>query len=329
MTPIVPSSAVRSKVVSTADRRSSKRVARPRYRETRPQGVAKHQPPPVGRPLGRYTSTDGRLRELVMRPGAADSTLVIDRDAATLCDRRLVAHLASDEPVENIDIVCDRYLADRNRSCRRVEREDLTTAPFEHARAFTGQSAEPAGDPDLDSQVIQLLGSLYRLTLLPLPDSHVLQLRWSRRPAADADADWEPASLRDLVGGLESYEPPLTLTATALAYYADRPDVSLSRMRIEFDRVCASSIVLNRGLREAVLRTMSTRGTSLSEIAHRCGMVKRDHRGHSSGEASWLARRIGLKPEGGCKVVTPWIRSEVLALIARRGLGISPREVEL
>ena len=56
--------------------------------------------------------------------------------------------------------------------------------------------------------------------------------------------------------------------------------------------------------------------------------MKRDACGNESGETSWLARRLGLLPEGGKERPTPWIHSDVLALIARRGLGLSPREVE-
>jgi hypothetical protein len=67
----------------------------------------------------------------------------------------------------------------------------------------------------------------------------------------------------------------------------------------------------------------------MSAIALRCGRVKRDRRGNVSGETSWLTRRIGLAPEGGSSNPTPWVHSDVLALIARRGLGIEPREVEL
>jgi hypothetical protein len=67
----------------------------------------------------------------------------------------------------------------------------------------------------------------------------------------------------------------------------------------------------------------------MSEIAIRCGRIKRDGRGNESGETSWLARRLGLLPEGGHDAPTPWIHSEVLALIARDGIGVSPREVEL
>jgi len=288
----------------------------------------------MGRPLGRYTSTNGRPRELVASPGAGDSVLVIDRDAATLCDRRLVAHLTPDEPSENIAIVCRHYLADdAGRWCRRVEPGDLETVPFANARALTGadegESAGRAGDFDIESEVIEVLGSVYRIARLALPDSSACQLRWSRRAVGDVEAEWAPANLREIVGALESYEPPFTLTATALARHSDDPRVSLTRLRAEFERMCASPIVLNRGLREAVLRTISARGTSVSEIARRCGMVKRDRRGRISGETSWLARRVGLMPEGGESAITPWVHSEVLALIARRGLGVSPREVEL
>jgi hypothetical protein len=49
----------------------------------------------------------------------------------------------------------------------------------------------------------------------------------------------------------------------------------------------------------------------------------------ASARHSWLARRIGQTPEAGAAEPTPWISSDVLALIARDGLGLSPREVEL
>lgn len=68
---------------------------------------------------------------------------------------------------------------------------------------------------------------------------------------------------------------------------------------------------------------------TLSEIALRCGRIKRDRRGNISGETSWLACRIGQLPEGGQQKPGPWIHSDVLALIARDGLCVSPHEVEL
>jgi hypothetical protein len=88
-------------------------------------------------------------------------------------------------------------------------------------------------------------------------------------------------------------------------------------------------VVLNRALREAVLRACASQELSMSEIALRCGVIKRDRQGRRSGETSWLARRVGLMPEGGAKRVTPWIHSDVLATIAREGLQVSPREVEV
>ena len=48
-----------------------------------------------------------------------------------------------------------------------------------------------------------------------------------------------------------------------------------------------------------------------------------------SGETSWLGRRIGVLAEAGASAPTPWVSSEVLALIARRGLNVAPCEVEL
>ena len=120
-----------------------------------------------------------------------------------------------------------------------------------------------------------------------------------------------------------------TLTEQAIAQHEKDHNVSVTRLRSELERLDGSPVVLNRRLREAVLDAVDRGGTSMSEIALRCGVVKRDRRGKVSGETSWLARRIGIMPEGGEKSITPWIHSEVLGSIARKGLRISPREVEL
>jgi hypothetical protein len=87
--------------------------------------------------------------------------------------------------------------------------------------------------------------------------------------------------------------------------------------------------VLNRGLREAALAIVERQALSMSQIAMRCGRVKRDSRGRISGETSWLARRLGIIPSFGESAPTPWVHSDVLGLIAREGLRVSPREVEL
>ena len=132
-----------------------------------------------------------------------------------------------------------------------------------------------------------------------------------------------------MIGAIENYEPALGLTRRALAGYRRDANVSTTVLRAELERLRDSPIVLNRELRRTVLDVVEQRGLSLSEIAIRCGRVKRDPKGNMSGETSWLARRVGVLPESGSGRRTPWIHSDVLALIARNGLGISPREVEL
>jgi hypothetical protein len=250
--------------------------------------------------------------------------LVLDRDAATLCDRRLVAHLAADEPAENATLICRHYLQDTSGHwCRRVRPEDLCGTPF----AVRGRQQRDAADAS-DAQVRDSHGTIYRLGLI-CGERTTAQLRWSRRCGESEDSEWKQVKLRDVVGTLESYEPVRTLTEQALACHGDDPDVLLTRLACEFERLCTSPIVLNRGLREAVLNAIERDATSMSEIALRCGIVKHDRHGNQSGETSWLARRVGLMPEGGAQATTPWIHSDVLAAISRKGLGISPREVEL
>ena len=136
-------------------------------------------------------------------------------------------------------------------------------------------------------------------------------------------------TVRDVVAALESYEPVRTLTSQMVAGHRHDAKVSVSVLRGEIERFLVSRFVLNRGLREAALATAQADGLSMSEIAMRCGHLKQTSRGHVCGDTSWLSRRLGLTPEGGESAPTPWVDSDVLALIARQGLGISPREVEL
>lgn len=135
------------------------------------------------------------------------------------------------------------------------------------------------------------------------------------------------ASLRHLVGSLQAYEPARTITRIALTHSGEH--VSTQRLREELKRLADSPVVLNRALRIEVQHHVKRGEVSMSEIAIRCGRSKRDARGNLSGETSWLARRIGAKPEAGAQKPGPWIHSDVLALIARDGLGVCPHEVEL
>jgi hypothetical protein len=280
--------------------------------------------------LGTYLDWRGSRRELVSRPGARASVLVLDRDAATRRDPRLVAHLAADEPATNAELVARRYLEQATRGryrCRAFTPDDLHTVPFadvlDEALARDGQLPGAPADWPVDR-----FGRRYSIarrdSRLSIPE-----LRWSRHPDGDLHEAYEPLSVRDVIAALEAYEPVRSLSACAIRRHRCDECVSVASLRAELTRVNESPIVLNRGLREAVLAATENGVLSMSEIATRCGRVKRDRTGNESGETSWLARRLGLLPEGGRDRPTSWVHTDVLALIARDGLGLSPREVEL
>jgi hypothetical protein len=274
--------------------------------------------------LSRYTDGQGNEREVLAQPGMAGSVLVLDRDRVTLGDVRLVAHLAADEPAGNAALVCDSYLCDMNAArhrCRLVTSEDLRSEPFADQPETVLHSEPVYTDKPVDRH-----GRRYRLQALHTGMS-IPELRW-RRDHTPVPRAGEPVSVREAIAAVESYEPVRALTVRALALH-DGVDISTAVLRAELARVQHSPIVLNRRLREVVLESVARGELSMSEIAVRCGRVKRDRKGNESGETSWLARRLGLVPEGGQQTPTPWIHSDVLALIARSGLGISPREVEL
>ncbi|MHB8243128.1 MAG: hypothetical protein ACYDHN_14205 [Solirubrobacteraceae bacterium] len=276
------------------------------------------------RRLASYTDHAGQLREVISQQGAAGTMLVLDRDPGAAGDVRLLAHLSADEPPENAALVCSHYLLDtreRGRRCRAMTPEDLCRAPIDDALVSTTSSKR-------EGSLIDAGGSVYVLRRV---DAHtsIPHLRWCRREGTCAEpGPLGPVSLRDVVAALESYEPALALTHSALALHREDPAVSTAVLAAELVRIQESPIVLNRKLREAVLAAMEREQLSMSEIATRCGRVKRDSKGNESGETSWLARRLGLLPDGATHRSTPWIHNEVLALIARRGLGLSPREVE-
>jgi hypothetical protein len=278
--------------------------------------------------LGGYRDTTGRSREVIARRRSDGSLLVMDRDAQTRGDGRLVAHIEADEPVANAALVCALYLRDAHRGrCRRVTVEDVIgkTLPGEGEESpqLVREADVPLRHGITEGDV------LYRLELVRT-DFAARELRWCRRSCRDSFAAAPiPMCLREVIGAIESYEPAFGLTRKALAGYRRDANVSTTVLRCELERLSDSPIVLNRELRRAVLAAVENGGLSLSEIAIRCGRVKRDPKGNTSGETSWLARRVGILPESGSGRRTPWIHSDVLALIARNGLSISPREVEL
>ncbi len=103
--------------------------------------------------LGRYAGPGLRDREIVSVPAAGGSTLVIDRDAITRLDERLVAHLPADEPAVNRHLICAMYLADEEgRHCGRVTAQDRETIPpAVHVSSFAYTDATA---PDLERRPI-------------------------------------------------------------------------------------------------------------------------------------------------------------------------------
>ena len=282
--------------------------------------------------LGTYTDRCGRLHEVVVHDGAGGSRLVVDRDAVTLGDRRLVAHLGNDEPGENAQIVCREYLNDeRGQWCRPVRPEDLGAVPDTYdegkPRCETG-AQRSVGKVSDGEDLVDGWGRIYRLELLGTGRS-MREVRWQELPPRGAEGPARVVSVREVVGALESYEPARSMSRRAVARYEGEAEVSVCLLRGDLERVWASRIVLNRGLREAVVEIAAAQGLSFSEIAMRCGRVKRDAQGNVSGETSWLSRRLGLVADSGKEGPSPWVHSDVLGLIARQGINVAPREVEL
>jgi hypothetical protein len=266
------------------------------------------------RRLERYVSAVGESREIVSLGAAEGSRLIVDRrhDGA---DGRLLAHLAADEPDVNANLVCADYLAGTERACRPLRPRDRQL-PGEGIAVLRSLDAAPPS-----SALVDPAGAHYRLAMTGSP----CELRWQREQAGRVST----VSARYVVAALQDYEPVCELTRAAIRIWRRDRSVSVATLGLELRRLEASPIVLNRRLREAVLRAVRERGLSLSAIAIACGREKRDPRGNGSGETSWLLRRVGLapdRPQGNCN---PWVHSDTLALIARDGLGIAPREVEL
>jgi hypothetical protein len=311
-------------VISTAHRSASRRESELSRRRRRTRS-RRERSSPDQLLLGRYLDRDGHAREVIASAGAGGSTLVVDRDGASGGDPRLVAHLGADEPAGNAALVCSRYLEDAARGhggCRALTAEDRALVPFDERHEL-----DEAGPDTLAAEPVDRRGLAYSLELVPSAMS-IPELRWCRRRPSAAHGR-ESVSVREAIASLESYEPVRALTLRSLSLHDHGGTVSTTVLRAELARVHESPIVLNRRLREVVLATVARQQLSMSEIAIRCGRVKRDRKGNESGETSWLARRVGLLPEGGHDTPTPWIHSDVLALIARHGLGVSPREVEL
>jgi AraC-like DNA-binding protein len=259
---------------------------------------------------------EGGDRREIRCIGLADARrLVVDWSCEARADARLVGELAAEEPSENAPVLARLYLADPTRGrCRRLRRADL--APVQASETDAGET--------LTEPLCDAAGTTYRIDVIRCGKPY-RELRWTR--PATGEPDWQATCLREVISRLQAYEPARSLTLRAIARHEPDERISVCRLRAELQRIDASPIVLNKRLREAVLKRIES-GDSLSEIALRCGRIKRHPGGHVSGETSWLSRRIGVLPEGGRAETTPWVHSDVLALIAREGLDLCPVEVE-
>jgi hypothetical protein len=270
--------------------------------------------------LASYRDEGGLMRELVTVE-LSDATFVIDRVPESHEDARLVGRLGDDEPLENAQLLTSLYLADPARGrCRRVTWEDLQV---EHVDS----SGVQVPGARWDAPLVAGIGVILRVQVVT-SDATRKEIRWTSAAATEGGR-FEPISLRSVVAELQDYQPAVAMTAAAIGAHEQRPGHSTFALRSELRRVIESPIVLNRRLRERVEHAVGELGVSMSEIALRCGRVKRDKRGNESGETSWLARRIGQLPDAGADHPTPWVHTDVLALIARDGLGVSPCEVEV
>lgn len=264
------------------------------------------------RTLLRYVRDD-RTREIVELARDAGCTLVVDREAFGHGDVRLLAELAPDEPAGSAELIARMY-RETPRACRRLDADD---DPGDAALG-TPATADPVDPVDVGRRLDGPDGVCYRIARLPRDPSR--ELRWvARAPGATARA----CTVRDVVGALEAYEPVLAMTEAAIA----DPELKTKKLDVELEALKRSRTVLNRGLREAVVAAVA-RGESYSDIAIRCNRLRRERQKVVSGETSWLKRRVGLSPEAGSSRPTPWVRTDVFALIAREGLGRAPRELE-
>lgn len=254
-----------------------------------------------------FTDAEGRAREvLALDDDESGRVTVYDRSAEGHRGRRLIGVLADDEPRSNAALLAELFAADaaaRSLRCREFDGSPPLACPDRPAAAAPRTLCD--GD-----------GRLW--SLAPVAGASKLpEMRWR-------DDASMVVSVRDVVAAMQSYSPVCDATEAAL----ELDGVSTAVLRAELERVLESPILLNRCLRERVALEVGSARSSMGEIAARCGRTKRDGAGTRSGDTSWLARRVGLLAETRRARPTPWVHTEVLALIARTGLGVSPREVE-
>lgn len=250
--------------------------------------------------VARYLDRRCR-RELVLVVGDGLKRCLIDRASVTGADRRLVGELAPEERSENAVVLARDYLHTTHRAC-------VTYPP----PPCPADAAIPTCLVDAD-------GNTYTIEEAHRAE-HGTDLRWVRTSPLGVR---HPVTLHEVVGAMEDYEPALAMTEGALAA---RPEVAGGVLRRQQARLASSRLVLNRKLREAVQAEMR-RGTTLAEIAARCGRTRSAASGRLIGEGAWVARRVGLSRVGQA-AAHRWIDHDVLAEVAD-AIGLTPDDPEL
>lgn len=121
-----------------------------------------------------------------------------------------------------------------------------------------------------DPRLIDADGRAYSLEVVRGGLRTVRELAWL--------CDGERVTLRDVIGSLQAYEPARSLTSAAIVRYRDGM-VSTTTARTELARVLVSEVVLNRGLREAVLSSgMTCRERVLTSSDRVCPWCETDTR---------------------------------------------------
>lgn len=259
------------------------------------------------RVLTRFIDAGGCAREVLARGEDTGRVTVFERPVDGREGPRVVGVLDIDEPQANAVLLAELFAADaaaRPLRCRLLDAEREGSRPS--APRATSAPSALRDDHGRTWRLVAVVGTMT-----------VPELRW----CDDTNA---VVSVRDVVAAMQAYAPVREATEMALGQVG----TSTAALRAELERVLESPILLNRCLRERVVGELAAGRLSMGEISARCGRTKRDGSGARSGDTSWLARRVGLLAEAGRGGPTPWVHTEVLALIARTGLGVTPREVE-
>ncbi len=267
--------------------------------------------------LATFT-VQGKPRQLVAAVAPTGQMLLIHHDREHR-DPRLLAVMFEDEPPSNLARIGRLYLHDpRGRLPLPSAAPYLTSdGVAEHDRPPTERRS---GAPRSGLQYLSGPdGQRYAPEVISSPRVRAGELRWVMRDRGGRRP--RPVCLRYVVEQLNYYQPAIAQSETAIAA-VDGP--STRTLRCELEKLRCSRLLLNRQLRELVFDAIDS-GTSMSEIARRCGHVSPT----GKPEPTWVARAIGAVPESRGAYPSRWIRSDTLALIAREGLQVDAIQAEI